>query len=91
MQLVSHEHELYYFDSKKVGEVDFLTNNYDALSVLPIEVKSGKNFNNYRAIPKLVDKNGNYKMAYGYILTNSNEIKTQEDLITMPIYLAMFI
>ena len=50
MELIAHGHELYYFDSKKVGEVDFLINDYDNLSILPIEIKSGKdqtNFSNY--------------------------------------------
>ena len=31
MELIAHGHELYYFDSKKVGEVDFLLNDYDDL------------------------------------------------------------
>ena len=62
MELIAHGHELYYFDSKKVGEVDFLLNDYDNLSVLPIEIKSSKTSYEFRAIPKLVDKNNNYKL-----------------------------
>ena len=91
MELISNGHELYYFDSKKVGEVDFLINDYNSLSILPIEIKSGKHFNNFRAIPKLVDQAGNYKLKEGYVLTNSNEIKREGNLTIMPIYLAMFI
>lgn len=44
MELAAHGHTLYYFDSKKVGEVDFLINDYDNLSILPIEIKSGKKY-----------------------------------------------
>ena len=91
MELNSHHHEAYYFDSKKVGEVDFLINDYDNLSVLPIEIKSGKHQNNFRAIPKLVNKNGSYKLKKGYILGNKNIIKEENDLITFPIYMIMFI
>ncbi len=91
MELINSGHELYYFDSKKVGEVDFLINDYSSLSILPIEVKSGKHFNNFRAIPKLVDQAGNYKFKEGYVLTNTNEIKMEGYLTIMPIYLAMFI
>ena len=54
MELSAHGHDLYYFDSKKVGEVDFLINDYENTSILPIEIKSGNDQNNFRAIPKLV-------------------------------------
>ena len=91
MELIAHGHELYYFDSKKVGEVDFLINNYDALSILPVEIKSGKDQNNFRAIPKLVKPDGNYKLPMGYIFGNENIVKKEENLITYPIYLIMFI
>ena len=90
-ELRAHGHDLYYFDSKKVGEVDFLINDYDNGSVLPIEIKSGKNQNNYRAIPKLVDKDGNYSLPYGYIFANKNECSIDNNLITMPIYMIMFV
>ena len=89
MELIAHDHPLYYFDSKKVGEVDFLINDYDNLSVLPIEVKSGKNMNNFRAIPKLVKEP--YNLKRGIILSNKREIKVDGNLITMPIYMVMFI
>ena len=91
MELIAHGHELYYFDSKKVGEVDFLINDYDNLSILPIEIKSGNDQNNFRAIPKLVDPNGNYKMQKGYIFGNKNMVKREGNLITLPIYMLMFI
>ena len=74
-----------------VGEVDFLINNYDALSILPVEIKSGKDQNNFRAIPKLVKPDGNYKLPMGYIFGNENIVKKEENLITYPIYLIMFI
>ena len=91
MELIAHGHELYYFDSKKVGEVDFLINDYDNLSVLPIEIKSGKDKYEFRAIPKLVNKEGNYKLKKGYIFTNQNICKMENDLYTFPIYMIMFI
>ena len=91
MELIAHGHELYYFDSKKVGEVDFLINDYDNLSVLPIEIKSGKDKYEFRAIPKLVNKEGNYKLNKGYIITNQNICKMENDLYTFPIYMIMFV
>ena len=91
MELIAHGHKLFYFDSKKIGEVDFLINDYDNLNVLPIEIKSGNDQNNYRAIPKLVSNDGAYKLPYGYVFGNKNEIKQEEDIITLPIYLIMFV
>lgn len=91
MELIAHGHELYYFDSKKVGEVDFLINDYDSLSILPIEIKSGKDSYEYRAIPKLVNKDGNYKLNKGYIFTNKNICDKENDLYTYPIYMIMFV
>ena len=91
MELIAHGHKLFYFDSKKVGEVDFLINDYDNLSVLPIEIKLGKDQNNFRAIPKLVSENGNYKIPYGYVFGNKNVFELKDNLIILPIYLIMFL
>ena len=90
MELTAHGHELYYFDSKKVGEVDFLINDYGNLHVLPVEIKSGKDQTNFRAIPKLVDPAGNYKLPFGYVFGNKNVVKKDNNLITLPIYTIMF-
>lgn len=89
MELSAHGHELYYFDSKKVGEVDFLLNDYENTSILPIEIKSGNDQNNFRAIPKLVKEP--YNLRQGYIFGNENIIEEKSNLITFPIYMIMFI
>ena len=91
MELTAHGHKLFYFDSKKVGEVDFLVNDYDNLNILPIEIKSGDDQNNFRAIPKLVSMDGNYKLPYGYVFGNKNIFEIKDNLIILPIYLIMFI
>ena len=38
-ELHAHGCELHYYDNKQRGEVDFLIDDYESLSVLPIEVK----------------------------------------------------
>lgn len=91
MELAAHGHELFYFDNKKVGEVDFLINDYDRLAVLPIEIKSGKDQNNFCAIPKLVAADGKYRLPLGYVLGNKNLMQTENNLTTMPIYMIMFL
>lgn len=89
MELFAHGHDLYYFDSKKVGEVDFLINDYENTSILPIEIKSGNDQNNFRAIPKLVKEP--YNLQKGYIFGNENGISSKSNLVTFPIYMIMFL
>ena len=91
MELVAHGHDLFYFDSKKVGEVDFLINNYENLNILPIEIKFGNDQNNYRAISKLVSSDGNYKLPVGYFFGNKNICEMKNNLLILPIYFIMFI
>ena len=89
MELSAHGHDLYYFDSKKVGGVDFLINDYENTSILPIEIKSGNDQNNFRAIPKLVKEP--YNLQKGYIFGNENGISSKSNLVTFPIYMIMFL
>ncbi len=89
-ELKCHDHDLYYYDRKKIGEVDYLIDDYDSLNVLPIEIKSGKDYKSFKALPKiLMDKN--YKMTKGYVLSNEREIKTIDKITYYPIYFIMFI
>ena len=43
-ELKAHGHNFFYYDNKANGEVDFLIDDYDTLSFLPLEIKSGKNY-----------------------------------------------
>ncbi len=88
-ELIAHGHELYYFDSKKVGEVDFLINDYELSSPVAIEIKSGKDAFNFRAIPKLIKEP--YNLKKGYVFSNYNVLKEEKGLTYLPIYLIMFI
>lgn len=88
-ELRAHGHDLFYYDNKKVGEVDFLIDDYDSLSIVPLEIKSGSDANNFRALPKLVS-NQNYRIEYGYVLNNNREVFIKDKIIHMPIYFVMF-
>ncbi len=54
-ELKAHNHDLYYYNRKKVGEVDYLIDDYESLNVLHLEIKSGKDFvlSNERIIKKI--------------------------------------
>lgn len=43
-ELKAHGHKLFYYDNKQRGEVDFLIDDYSSTTILPIEVKSGKDY-----------------------------------------------
>ena len=89
-ELNAHAHNLYYYDRKKVGEVDYLIDDYESLNVLPLEIKSGKDYKNFKALPKIL-ANDNYKMTKGYILSNEREIIKMDKITYYPIYYIMFL
>ena len=53
-ELAAHGFKLHYYDNKQRGEVDFLIDDYNALSVLPLEIKSGKDYTEHSALSKFV-------------------------------------
>jgi len=89
-ELKAHGHNLFYYDNAKKGEVDYLVNNVAGMTVLPIEVKSGKDFTSHKALDKfLADKE--YNIKSGIVLDNEREVYTKDNVTYMPIYYVMFI
>lgn len=89
-ELKAHGFKLYYYDNKKNGEVDFLIDSVDLLSVLPIEVKSGKDYYIHTALNNLL-KVDEYKMSNGIVFSNEAKVYTNGNVIYMPIYFVMFL
>ncbi len=88
-ELKAHGHNLFYYDNKANGEVDFLIDDYDNLSILPLEIKSGKDYTLHSAINKfLSDKD--YNVKKGYVLSNNREIYEKNNIVYLPIYFIMF-
>lgn len=90
MELRAHRHSLYYYDNRSRGEVDFLIDDYDSLSVLPIEVKSGKDYTVHSAISHFIENKG-YHVASGIVLSNNRDIRTEESITYLPVYMCMFV
>lgn len=88
-ELKAHGHNLFYYDNKSNGEVDFLIDDYDNLSVVPIEIKSGKDYTIHSAINKFLT-NKDYNVKKGYVLSNERKIFEKNNLIYLPIYMIMF-
>ena len=78
---------LYYYNNKKYGEVDFII-EYEG-KVLPIEIKSGKDYERHRAITNILEIK-NYNIDYGIVFYNGNYIK-KDKIDYFPIYLLEFL
>lgn len=89
-ELVAHGYELRYYDNKVKGEVDFLVDDYDFLSAMPIEVKSGKDFKRHKALDKFVN-NEDYHIKKAILLSNDGNVERNGKVVYMPIYYSMFL
>ncbi len=88
-ELKAHGHKLFYYDNKTNGEVDFLIDDYDNLSVLPLEIKSGKDYTVHSAINKFI-LNKVYNVKNGFVLSNERKTFEENNIIYLPIYMIMF-
>ena len=86
-ELNSHGFRSYFYNSHSIGELDFLIEE-DA-SVIPIEVKSGKDYYVHSALSKVIE-NKEYAIKKGYVLSNYN-VSTQGKIVYLPVYMSMFI
>ena len=86
-ELKAHGFDLYYFNSKKQGELDFLIeqNGY----VLPVEIKSGKDYTKHAALSNVL-ANEDYDIPEAYVFQNDNVSQTGK-ITYYPIYMLMFV
>ena len=89
-ELKAHGYKLFYYDNRNKGEVDFIIDDYNNSSILPIEVKSGRDYTIHSALNKLTsDEEYNVKSAL--VLSNEREVKQNGKIVYLPIYYVMFI
>ncbi|MBE6309271.1 MAG: ATP-binding protein [Bacteroidales bacterium] len=88
-ELKAHGYDLYYYDNKKNGEVDYLIDDADNLSNIPIEVKSGKDYTVHSALDKFLS-NEEYNIKKAYVLSNEQKVYIENGIIYMPVYYVMF-
>lgn len=86
-ELVAHGITPYYYNNKKRGEIDFVIELGG--HVLPIEVKSGKDYETHRALANILDCQ-EYALQEAIVFNNSN-MKTEGKILYAPVYLAMFL
>lgn len=86
-ELHAHGYPLYYYNSKKQGEIDFIVEQNG--KSLPIEVKSGKAYNKHSALSNLLDVK-EYGIEEAFIFTNDN-VKIEGKFNYLPTYMVMFL
>lgn len=89
-ELAAHGFKLHYYDNKKKGEVDFLVDDYRSLSVLPLEIKSGKDYKNHHALSKFLDTS-EYDIKQAIVFSNERKVTTKNGITYLPIYYCMFL
>lgn len=86
-ELVAHGLIPYYYNNKKRGELDFVI-ELDG-KALPIEVKSGKDYDTHHALSNIMECN-EYELPEAIVFSNSN-LRTEGKITYAPIYMAMFL
>lgn len=86
-ELVAHGLWPYYYNNKKRGEVDFLLEQEG--KILPIEVKSGKDYTYHRALTNLMDS-AEYDLPEALVLNNDN-LFMDGRILYAPVYMVMFL
>ena len=89
-ELIAHGHKLFYYDNRSKGEVDYLIDDYDSLSAVPIEVKSGKDYTVHSALNTFV-QNEDYHVKKAFVVSGERKITQKGKIIYIPIYYIMFL
>jgi hypothetical protein len=88
-ELKAHGFHLYYYDNKKNGEVDYLIDDANQLSVIPLEIKSGKDYYTHSALNKFLETK-EYNILRAFVLSNEQQVIQKNGIVYMPIYNIMF-
>ena len=86
-ELLCKGHKLYYFNSKKQGELDFVIELSG--KVVPLEIKSGKAYKRHSALNNVLG-NKDYEIDEAYIFSEGN-VEIDGKKIYMPIYMISFL
>ena len=89
-ELHAHGYQLFYYDNRQKGEVDYLIDDYDNLSVVPIEVKSGRDYTIHSALNHFVS-NESSAVKEAFVLSNEREVTRKGKITYLPIYYILFI
>ena len=89
-ELKAHGYGLFYYDNKKNGEVDFLIDDIDQMSSIPLEIKSGKDYKIHSALNRFV-QNPDYNVHQAIVFANPYDRNVHDQIHYRPIYDIMFL
>ncbi len=89
-ELAAHGNRLFYYDNKQKGEVDFLIDDVENHTMMPLEIKSGKDYSTHRALDRFIN-NHDYNVHRAIVLSNEGKAFRDGVITYMPIYNIMFI
>ncbi|MDE5788511.1 MAG: AAA family ATPase [Bacteroidaceae bacterium] len=89
-ELAAHGFRLHYYDNKQKGEVDFLIDDYEQLKVLPLEIKSGKDYTGHSALTKFIET-PDYGIDRAIVFSNERKVFERKGVTYLPIYYCMFL
>lgn len=84
-ELRAHGFNLFYYDNKKAGEVDYLIDDMENLSVLPLEIKSGKDYQVHSALDKFLQIK-EYNIHNAFVFSNAQQVEVKNGITYLPIY-----
>lgn len=84
--LKSNGFKLHYFDSKKIGELDFVLQK--GLSTVLLEIKSGNDFKKHPAMDHALETK-QWKFEQTIVFSKSN-VEEEEEILYLPWYMIMF-
>ncbi len=84
-ELRAHGFNLFYYDNKKVGEVDYLIDDMENLSVLPLEIKSGKDYQVHSALDRFLQIK-EYNINQAFVFSNAQQVEVKNGITYLPIY-----
>lgn len=86
-ELSAHGFELFFYNNKKNGELDFVIEKEGR--VIPIEIKSGKDYYRHAAMDNVMNIS-DYDIQTGYVFCNGN-VENVGKIHYMPIYMITFL
>lgn len=88
-ELHAHGFPLHYYDNKQKGEVDYIIDDFDRLTVLPIEVKSDKDYRTHSALNRFL-ATPDYNIHEAVVFSNGQQVYKDSGITYLPVYYCMF-
>ncbi len=86
-ELNKHGHKLHYYDRKSRNELDFLIREEKKVTI--VEVKSGNDYEKHTALDNVLDEQSEY--VERSLVLNKFQYKQRNDIIYLPLYMAMML